>query len=62
MQPRNHLEGVSDTGSENLADPAIREKLTPAAIDGVVRLVEIWCLTSAEMRCSGISRKAHGCA
>jgi hypothetical protein len=33
----------------NLADPATREQLTPAAIDGIVRLVEIWHLTSAEI-------------
>jgi len=48
LQPTKHPEGVSDIGSENFADPAIREKLTPAAIDGIVRLAEMWRLTSAE--------------
>jgi len=33
----------------NLADAATRERLTPAAVDGVVRLAEIWRLTSAEI-------------
>jgi len=33
----------------NLADAATRERLTPAAVDGVVRLSEIWRLTSAEI-------------
>lgn len=33
----------------NLADAATRERLTPAAVDGVVRLAEIWRLTSAEV-------------
>jgi hypothetical protein len=33
----------------NLADPATRERLTPAAVDGVVRLAEVWRLTSAEV-------------
>jgi len=33
----------------NLADPVTRERLTPAAVDGVVRLAEIWRLTSAEV-------------
>ena len=32
----------------SLADPATRLRLTPAAIDGVLRLAEIWRLTSAE--------------
>lgn len=32
----------------NLADAAIRERLTPAAVEGMVRLAEIWRLTSAE--------------
>ncbi len=32
----------------NLADVATRERLTPASIEGVIRLVEIWRLTSAE--------------
>ncbi|MBG0809927.1 DUF2384 domain-containing protein [Methylosinus sp. H3A] len=33
----------------NLADAATRERLTPAAVEGVVRLAEIWRLTSAEV-------------
>ncbi len=33
----------------NLADAATRERLTPAAVDGVARLAEIWRLTSAEV-------------
>ncbi|MGA8171512.1 MAG: DUF2384 domain-containing protein [Methylocystis sp.] len=33
----------------NLADAATRERLTPAAVDGVVRLAEIWRLTSVEI-------------
>lgn len=32
----------------NLADPATRLRLTPAAIDAIVRLAEIWRLTSGE--------------
>ena len=32
----------------NLADAATRERLTPAALDGILRLAEIWRLTSAE--------------
>jgi hypothetical protein len=33
----------------NLADAATRERLTPAAVEGVVRLSEIWRLTSTEI-------------
>src|SRR5690348_10056525 len=33
----------------NLADPIMRARLTPAAVDGVVRLAEIWRLTSSEV-------------
>jgi uncharacterized protein (DUF2384 family) len=33
----------------NLADAATRARLTPAAVEGVVRLAEIWRLTSAEI-------------
>jgi hypothetical protein len=32
----------------NLADPTTRLRLTPAAIDGILKLAEIWRLTSAE--------------
>lgn len=33
----------------NLADTSTRERLTPAAVEGVVRLSEFWRLTSAEV-------------
>ena len=33
----------------NLADPYTRQRLTPAAVDGVVRLSGVWRLTSAEV-------------
>jgi hypothetical protein len=33
----------------NLADAETRERLTPAAVGGMVRLAEIWRLTNAEM-------------
>jgi hypothetical protein len=33
----------------NLSDAVTRERLTPAAIDGLVRLAEIWRLTSSEV-------------
>lgn len=33
----------------NLADHATRERLSPAAIEGVLRLAEMWRLGSAEM-------------
>ena len=32
----------------DLADPAARARLTPAAIDAVIRLADLWRLTSAE--------------
>ena len=32
----------------SLADPTTRLRLTPAAIDGILKLAEIWRLTSAE--------------
>lgn len=32
----------------NLADPATRARLTPAAVAGIARLAEIWRLTAAE--------------
>lgn len=34
--------------SINLSDPAIRARLTPAAIDGMVRLAGLWRLTTEE--------------
>jgi hypothetical protein len=33
----------------NLADATARRRLTPSAVEGVVRLAEIWRLTSAEV-------------
>ena len=33
----------------NLADNASRQRLTPAAISGVIRLAELWRLTSTEV-------------
>ena len=33
----------------NLADPATRARLTPAAVNGIARLAEIWRLTGAEI-------------
>ena len=33
----------------NLADLGTRQRLTPAAVDGVVRLADIWRLTSTEV-------------
>ena len=33
----------------NLSDAETRARLTPAAVDGMVRLAEIWQLTSAEV-------------
>lgn len=35
----------------NLADTAARGRLTPAAVTAVVRLAELWRLTSAEICC-----------
>jgi hypothetical protein len=32
----------------NLSDAAVRKRLTPASVDGMVRLAGIWRLTSAE--------------
>jgi len=32
----------------SLADAGARERLTPAAVDGVIRLAELWQLTGAE--------------
>jgi uncharacterized protein (DUF2384 family) len=40
--------GISPT-PPNLADAETRERLTPAAVEGVLRLSEIWRLTSAEI-------------
>src|SRR4051794_11319917 len=33
----------------NLSDPPTRERLTPAAVDGIRRLSELWRLTSVEV-------------
>jgi hypothetical protein len=43
------FEAGPPAGLPNLADAKVRERLTPAAIDGVVRLAEIWRLTSTEV-------------
>ena len=42
---------VLDPGlpSPNLFDAAVRARLTPAAVDGMVRLAAIWRLSSAEV-------------
>jgi hypothetical protein len=37
-------------GLPNLSDANTRQQLTPAAVDGMVRLGEIWRLNSVEMR------------
>lgn len=34
--------------SVNLSDPAVRLRLTPAAIDGMIRLGDLWRLTTEE--------------
>ncbi|MGQ0664475.1 MAG: antitoxin Xre/MbcA/ParS toxin-binding domain-containing protein [Pseudomonadota bacterium] len=53
MVPTNGAPVTYDAGPApsppNLADRATRDRLTPAAIDGMVRLAEIWRLTSAEV-------------
>lgn len=36
------------TGSLNLSDPATRLRLTPSAVDGMVRLASLWQLTAEE--------------
>src|ERR1700694_218372 len=33
----------------NLSDADTRDRLTPSAVDGIVRLAEVWRLTSAEV-------------
>lgn len=51
MSRTNIISGSDPTGpplGSNLADMATRERLTPAAIDGMIRLAEIWRLTSTE--------------
>lgn len=35
-------------GGPNLSDPAVRLRLTPSAIDGMIRLAELWQLTTEE--------------
>jgi hypothetical protein len=53
MNPSGSLRPMQDAGSPpvsaNLSDAETRERLTPAAVDGVVRLAEIWRVTSAEI-------------
>ena len=51
MNTTNIISGADPTGpllASNLADVATRERLTPASIEGMIRLAEIWRLTSAE--------------
>lgn len=47
------MRGAADPGPgrspPNLSETLTREGLTPAAVDGIVRLAEIWRLTSAEV-------------
>lgn len=44
------VETAASPGSSllNLSDPAIRSRLTPAAIDGMVRLAPLWRLSTEE--------------
>jgi hypothetical protein len=46
-------QAIRDNGAPqspvNLGDEAARKRLTPAAVSGVVRLAEIWRLTSVEV-------------
>jgi uncharacterized protein (DUF2384 family) len=42
------FEAGPPAGLPNLADEDVRARLTPAAIGGMLRLAEIWRLTSAE--------------
>ena len=52
MNPTSPARPALDPGPAldppNLADPGTRARLTPAAVDGMVRLAAIWRLTSAE--------------
>jgi uncharacterized protein (DUF2384 family) len=48
-QTRPATDGGQAAAIPNLSDAGTRERLTPAAVDGVVRLAEIWRLTSAEV-------------
>jgi hypothetical protein len=45
---RPAFDAGAPSGPPNLADIGTRERLTPAAVDGILRLAEIWRLTSAE--------------
>ncbi len=47
--PRPVLDVGAPPPPANLADPPTRERLTPAAVEGLVRLAEIWRLTSTEV-------------
>jgi hypothetical protein len=42
------FEAGPPAGLPNLADEKVRERLTPAAVSGMLRLAEIWRLTSSE--------------
>ncbi len=55
IEPMNHAAirpaidpGVGQT-APNLSDASARERLTPSAVDGMVRLAEIWRLTGPEV-------------
>jgi hypothetical protein len=45
---RPAIDAAEAAAPPNLADPATRERLTPAAVGAVVRLAAIWNLSSAE--------------
>jgi uncharacterized protein (DUF2384 family) len=48
VAPRPALDPSPSPAPSNLADPTTRRRLTPAAIEGLVRLAEIWRLSSTE--------------
>jgi hypothetical protein len=45
----NSLAQAEPVSLPNLSDAETRARMTPAAVDGMVRLAEIWQLTSAEI-------------
>lgn len=49
VQSANAVADGNIQGLPNLSEAITRQHLTPAAVDGMVRLGEIWRLTSAEM-------------
>lgn len=48
--PRPAVDSGQAATIPNLSDASTRERLTPSAVDGIVRLAEIWHLTSTEAR------------